>query len=315
MDTASTPSKWATSIENEARRLGFSACGFASVGDVDDTVYARWQAWIADGKHDAMHYMERYPDLRRNPQGLLPGAHTVIVLTLNYCPADTLPHDHPQFARYAYGMDYHDIMRGKLQELAQHIQSLSPCECRVCCDTAPIFERYWAVQAGIGFIGRNSQLIIPQQGSYFFLGEVLTTLTIPATPATPARECGTCRRCIEACPVGAIAADGTIDARKCISCQTIENKGALPPTVVKNMGRRVYGCDTCQEVCPHNINAQPGTIEELQPAEWLKSLNYHRLKNLSPEEFRSLFRHSAIKRAKYEGLMRNINALDPTLFE
>jgi epoxyqueuosine reductase len=315
MGTESTHYELATLIRDEALRLGFSACGFASVSDVDEVVYNRWQEWIACGKHDKMQYMERYADVRSNPQSLLPEARTVISVALNYYPAEPMPDENPRFARYAYGDDYHEIIREKLQELSQYIQSLSPCRCRVCCDTAPIFERYWAVQAGIGFIGRNSQLIIPHRGSYFFLGELLTTLPLPATNTKHERLCGECHRCVQACPVGAIGQDGTIDARLCISCQTIENRGELPSIVIERMGKRVYGCDTCQEVCPHNIHACPTTIKELQPHTEMKNLSYNRLKNLTKEEFQTIFRRSAIKRAKYEGLMRNITSLDPTLFE
>ncbi len=301
-------------IHNEALRLGFSACGFATVEDVDADVYAHWQQWIEQGKHAEMQYMERHADIRHNPQGLLTNAHTVISVALNYYPSEAMPAENPQFARYAYGEDYHVIMRDMLQQLSQFVQSLSPCQCRVCCDTAPIFERYWAAKAGIGFTGRNSQLIIPHRGSYFFLGEILTTLTLP--PSTPLDiGCGNCHRCIDACPMGAIAEDGSIDARHCISCQTIENRGELPATVAKQLGRRIYGCDTCQDVCPHNRHAQPTTIERLQPLAQLKELSYDRLKNLTKEDFDTIFRHSAIKRTKYNGLMRNHAALDPNLFK
>lgn len=301
-------------IHDEALRLGFSACGYASVEDVDARVYTHWQRWIEQGKHADMQYMERHSDIRRNPQGLLPQARTIISVALNYSPPEMLPREHPQFARYAYGEDYHTIMRDLLQQLVQFIQSLSPCDCRICCDTAPIFERYWATKAGIGFIGRNSQLIIPHQGSYFFIGEILTTLTL--TPSTPLNiNCGSCRRCIDACPMSAIADDGSIDARRCISCQTIENRGELPKTVTEQLGRRIYGCDTCQEVCPHNRHTQPTAIKRLFPLPQLKELSYDRLKNLSKEEFDTIFRHSAVKRAKYAGLMRNWSALNPELFE
>lgn len=304
----------ATAICNKAVEIGFSACGFASAHDVPDAVYGRWQEWIADGKHATMGYMEQHAAIRRNPQELLPGARTVVSLALNYYPAQEMPPRNPRFARYAYGADYHDVMRRMLGALAEYIQSLAPCLCRCCCDTAPIFERYWAVEAGVGFVGRNSQLIIPGKGSYFFLGEVLTTLDIP-TSQPLASQCGECRRCVDACPVGAIAADATIDARRCISCQTIENRGAIPPEVVQRMGRRVYGCDTCQEVCPYNRHATPTTIEALQPLAELSTLTYRRLTTLSQADFSRIFAKSAVKRAKYQGLMRNVEALDASLFE
>lgn len=314
MDTDLTRSDVAQRIIQEALKVGFLACGFATVNDVHDNIYNHWQQWIAEEKHAGMHYMAQHATLRRNPQGLLPSARTVIVVALNYYPACEMPRSNPRFARYAYGNDYHDVMRQMLGSLAQFVQTIAPCECRCCCDTAPIFERYWATQAGIGFIGRNSQLIIPHHGSYFFLGEIITTLDI--APSTPiAAQCGECRRCIDACPVQAIGADMTIDARRCISCQTIENRGEIPPFVASRLGRRVYGCDTCQEVCPHNSHATGTTIEALQPIEELDTLTYETLIKLTPDDFRRIFRHSAIKRAKYEGLMRNIKALKKEQFD
>ncbi len=309
-----TPSDLAATIRRCATEIGFSACGFASVCDVPDDVWRHWQLWIEQGMHDEMLYMERYGNVRRNPIELLPGARTVVSVALNYYPAHRLPSDNPRFAYYAYGVDYHDIMRDMLRRLADMIQAVQPCECRVCCDTAPIFERYWAVQAGLGFIGRNSQLIIPHKGSYFFLGELITTLDIePSVPCV--LSCGNCNKCVDACPVKAITNNRYIDARRCISCRTIENRNEIPLSVASQMGRRVYGCDTCQEVCPHNSNAAPTTHPLLQPSASMQELTYEKLKNLTPEDFNKIFRHSAVKRVKYEGLMRNVKALNPLLFD
>ena len=314
MGTLSELSDWGEDIRNAALQLGFSACGFASVADVAPIVYNRWKEWIADGKHDTMQYMERYGDIRLNPQGLLPNARSIISVALNYYPSQRMPDCNPRFAFYAYGQDYHTIVRQKLQALQQYIQSLVDCECRICCDTAPIFERYWAQKAGLGFIGRNSQLIIPGKGSCFFLGELITTLDLPAS--TPVEDgCGTCRRCIDGCPVRAIGEDGMIDARRCISCQTIENRNEIPVEVAERMGRRVYGCDTCQELCPYNKEAEPTDIIELKPSAEFESLNYERLRTLTADEFAHIFRHSAVKRVKYAGLMRNVEALNKSLFE
>lgn len=314
MDMLSENSDIAVAIRQEALKLGFTACGFATVVDTPDEVYNAWQDWIAQGKHASMTYMERYAAVRRNPQELLPQASTVISLALNYYPSQQLPAHNPRFAYYAYGKDYHEVMREKLQQLVSYIHTIASCECRICCDTAPIFERYWATRAGIGFVGRNSQLILPGRGSYFFLGEIVTTLPLP--PSQPiASQCSECRRCIDACPVRAIAEDGTIDARRCISCQTIENRGEIAPEIACRLGRRVYGCDTCQEVCPHNSHATPTTIAEFQPREELRTLTYKKMRELTREEFAAIFRQSAVKRAKYEGLMRNLSCLDARLFE
>jgi epoxyqueuosine reductase len=301
-------------IRAKALEIGFSACGFALVSDVPDAVYQHWHEWIASGKQSSMGYMEQHATLRRNPQGLLPDARTVISLALNYYPSESIPAGNPRFARYAYGADYHDVMRRMMGELVEYIQSLQCCDCRCCCDTAPIFERYWAVQAGLGFVGRNSQLIIPGRGSYFFLGEVLTTLTLQ--PDQPLKsQCGDCRKCIDACPVGAIGEDRSIDARRCISCQTIENRDAIPAEVAQRLGRRVYGCDTCQEVCPHNRHATPTHVAAFAPRAEFLTLTYQRMRQLTQADFSRIFAGSAVKRAKYQGLMRNVEALDPNLFE
>jgi epoxyqueuosine reductase len=314
MDTDLRHSDVAEAIRAKALEIGFSACGFASVSDVPEAVYGHWQRWIADGKHASMGYMEQHAALRRNPQGLLPDARTVISLALNYYPSVSIPAGNPRFARYAYGADYHDVMRRMMGELVEYIQSLQCCDCRCCCDTAPIFERYWAVQAGVGFIGRNSQLIIPGHGSYFFLGEVLTTLTLPPDKLLMS-QCGDCRKCVDACPVGAIGEDRSIDARRCISCQTIENRDAIPAEVAQRMGRRVYGCDTCQEVCPHNRHATPTHVAAFAPRAEFLTLTYQRMRALTQADFSRIFAGSAVKRAKYQGLMRNVEALDPNLFE
>ncbi len=314
MDFSSILSDYTAAIRAEARKLGFAACGFAPVGDVPAGVMASWQGWIEGGKHACMSYMERYGEVRRNPAMLLDGANTVICVAMNYCPSDELPQGHPRFAYYAYGQDYHELMRERLGELAAFMERMTECRNRVCCDTAPLFERYWATRAGIGFIGRHTQLIVPGAGSYFFLGEILTTLSLPSTQPV-AGSCGDCRRCIEACPTHAICDNGTLDTRRCLSCQTIENRGGLPVDVIPRLGMRVYGCDTCQQVCPYNEGALPTQEAALQPSDEMKELSYERLKNLSREEFASIFRHSAVKRVKYEGLMRNVNALNPALFE
>lgn len=316
MNTELNSSALAHLIQSEALRLGFSACGFAPVAEVHEEVLTRWREWIARGENDCMQYMENHAHIRHNPQELLSQARTVISLAVNYYPATPLPQENPRIAYYAYGRDYHEVVRDMMQCLAQYIHNhIDSDACmRLCCDTAPIFERYWAQQAGVGFVGRNSQLIIPDAGSYFFLGEIITTLDIePSAPLVT--TCGGCRKCIEACPVGAISEDGRIDARKCISCRTIENRNDIPRQVAERMGRRVYGCDTCQEVCPHNRMARATTIPEFAPHSELSSLTYHHLKSLTREEYNTIFRHSAVKRAKYEGLMRNVAALDSSLFE
>ena len=296
-------------IQAEARRLGFEACGFAKAVPVSEEMAHVLDHWTSSGYHADMQYMERNRHLRLDPTQLVPGCQTLIVVALNYYPQQLLPHEGYQIAYYAYGKDYHRVVKDKLLQLLTYVKALVPgVEGRAFCDTAPLLERYWAVQAGIGFIGRNRQLIIPGKGSYFFLG----VLAIDAALATPSSSvprdvfsCGDCKRCFIACPTGALTLEG-IDCRRCLSYLTIEHRGPIPEEMAKRLGRRIYGCDTCQQVCPHNRNAQPTEeiaftispdVAALTPEDWHA---------LTPERYKELFKHSAMERAGYEGLMRNI---------
>ena len=304
MDSSSAPFEWREQIRSEALRLGFDACGFARVDEVEPRAREAYRRWLDEGKQAQMDYLGNYLDLRDHPALLYPGARTIVCVALNYYPARFQPQEHPQFAYYAYGRDYHEVMRDKLRQLAAFVAPLSGDAGRVCCDTAPVRERYWAVQAGLGFIGRNAQLIIPGKGSYFFLGELLTTLALP--PDEPlSNRCGDCSLCREHCPVGALDVPGQVDARRCISCQTIENRGEIPPEVAARMGNRLYGCDTCQQCCPWNRAAVPSTHPEFAPSDELLALDAARFEALTPDDFNRIFRHSAVRRAKYAGLMRN----------
>ena len=304
------------SIKEEARRLGFEACGFAKAEPVSEAMARVLDNWTGKGYHAEMGYMERNRHLRLDPTQLVPGCRTLIVVALNYYPKQLLPPEGYQIAYYAYGKDYHRVVKDKLHQLLAHIKTLVPeVEGRAFCDTAPLLERYWAVKAGLGFIGRNRQLIIPSKGSYFFLGVLAVTAPITVLSVTPPWEgigeasrifsCGDCKRCLIACPTGALTSEG-IDCSRCLSYLTIEHRGPIPDEMAKKMGRRIYGCDTCQQVCPHNRNAQsteenlfslPPEVAALTPEEW---------HNLTPERYKELFRHSAMERAGYEGLMRNI---------
>ena len=298
-------------IEAEARRLGFEACGFAKAGPVSEEMTGVLDHWTASGYHADMQYMERNRHLRLDPTQLVPGCQTLIVVALNYYPQQLLPPENYQIAYYAYGQDYHRVVKDKLHQLLAYIKHLVPdAEGRAFCDTAPLLERYWAVQAGLGFIGRNRQLIIPGKGSYFFLGVLAVDVEVGPPSDPPIREvfsCGDCKRCLIACPTGALTREG-IDCRRCLSYLTIEHRGPLPEGMGEKLGRRIYGCDTCQRVCPHNryappteevAFAMPPAVAALTPEEWHA---------LTPERYKELFKHSAIERAGYEGLMRNIAA-------
>ena len=289
-------------IVERARELGFSAVGFARVEDVDAEAAESYDKWISEHRHGDMAYLERYADIRSNPALLLEGASTVIVAAMNYYPKKRQRQDVPQFAFYAYGHDYHEVVRERLQMLGEFVRENYGGTTRACVDTAPIRERYWAVRAGVGFIGKNSQLIIPDKGSFFFIGELLTTVAFE--PDAPCGDtCGDCTACIKACPGHAICSGNRIDARRCLSYLTIEHRGELPADV--NLGNHVYGCDECQLVCPHNRNAAPTDISEFEPSEKFLAIDREAILAMTPAEFSDIFRHSAVRRAKLEGLQRN----------
>lgn len=301
-------SELARAIKQEAARIGFDACGFADAGPVDPAARVHFDHWLGNDCQAGMDYMTRNREKRLNPQMLTENARSVIVVALNYYPAVFQPSGNPQFAYYAYGKDYHEIMRNKLSGLFEFIRTLVPVKGRIFCDTAPVWERYWAYRAGIGFIGRNTQLIIPGKGSYFFLGEIITDLQLPSGRPVPNR-CGSCRRCIQNCPGEALKNPFTLDANRCLSYHTIENKGELPLPIKEKLGNRVYGCDICQQSCPWNRFATPNTTPEFQPLPDFLSLDTNALRALTPDGFNEIFRHSAVKRTKFSGLKRNTEAL------
>lgn len=298
-------------IKSKAREIGFSACGIAKAAPVDGGVRRHLESWLSEGCQDGMSYMSNHLEKRCDPRLLLEGAQSVISVALNYYPEIRQSDSLPQFAFYAYGRDYHEVVKERLFLLSDYIRTLYPdSHFRCFCDTAPLLEKYWAWKAGIGFIGKNTQLIIPGRGSYFFLGEIVTTVLLPFDNPLN-NNCGRCQRCIDSCPTAALSRTTIpgLDARKCLSCQTIENRGKISPDIASKMDNRVYGCDTCQQVCPWNRMAEPSQIPDFVPTEELLSLTYDRLSNLSKEEYNRIFKYSAVKRVKYEGLMRNIRIL------
>lgn len=301
-------------IKAEASRLGFFVCGFARAEPVSEAVRRHYLGWLADGRNADMAYLGNNLDKRFDPRLLMPGVKTIVVVAQNYFPARRLPEGEPQIADYALGLDYHDIVKQKLRQLAA---TVGIADYRAFVDTAPVLERYWAVRAGLGWIGKNQQLIIPHAGSEFFLGELFVTVELPPDEPLPNR-CGTCHRCVDACPTHALNLPATcvegygditrFDARQCLSYQTIENRGELTVGAKAAMGDTFYGCDRCQRACPWNRFAKPSTEPLLQPREELLAMTRQKWENLTEEDYRRLFKGSAVKRAKYEGLMRNIKA-------
>ena len=295
-------------IKGYASKLGFDACGFCKAEDVgQEKEYL--QKWLDKGYNADMQYLANNFDKRCNPTLLFDGAKSIISLALKYYPQEKQIDDNPQFAYYADGKDYHDVMKHKMQLLLEFIQQVYPhVTGRVFCDTAPLLERYWAAKTGIGFVGKNTLLIIPGKGSYFFLGEIV--LDIELEYDKPQKQlCGSCSRCLSACPTKALKKAFDLDSNKCISYQTIENKKDIDEAIIPNLSNCVYGCDICQQVCPWNRFASPHNTSEFDPAPSFLSLSATDIENMTNEEYQYLFKGSAVKRAKYSGLKRNINAL------
>ncbi len=306
----SSQKEYADQIKAEALRLGFSACGIAPAEPITPEAEKHFREWLSAGHHGDMAYMANNVEKRCDPRLLVEGTRSIVSVALNYYPQEQLADDQYQFAWYAYGKDYHDIMRAKMNTLFAYIdEHITPVNGRVFCDTAPVLDRYWAWRAGLGWIGKNTQLIIPFAGSSFFLGELF--LDIDLAYDTPQRNrCGNCTRCQQACPTQAFEAPYKLNANKCISYLTIENRGDIPSQYASKSGSRIYGCDECQRVCPWTNCATPCSTPELQPAPEFMRMTKNDWHALTEEQYRILFKGSAVKRAKYSGLQRNIDAAE-----
>jgi len=289
-----------------AREIGFDSCRIAACGSAPHA--DEFRHWLDEGGHGEMSYMERGEEKRCDPQKVLPGARSIVVLALNYFQGSPQAGDTPvatgAIARYAWGDDYHDLIANKLDRIDEFLRALGGQQkCYV--DTGPVLERDHAAQAGIGWHGKSTMLIDERLGTWFFLAEVLTTLELP--PDEPASDrCGTCERCIKACPTGAITAPHRLDARRCISYLTIELKGSIPLDLRPLIADRVFGCDDCLDACPWNRFARVSREAAFFARPSTVGIPLRDYLGLSDEDFRSLFRNSPIKRIKRRGFLRNV---------
>jgi len=306
-----SPAEISAFIRQMAREEGFSACGIAPVSHLAEES-SHLDHWLSMGYHARMAYMENHREARLDPRLLVEGARSVIVMLFNYYPQEMLGEDSGyRISCYAYGDDYHDVIREKLNRMIAGLkQQLSEIVIRGFVDSAPVLERAWATRAGLGWIGKNSMLISRKNGSYFFIAELITDLVLEYDSPFGGDYCGDCNRCIQACPTGAITSPRIVDAGKCISYLTIENKGEIDNSLNGKYDQWIFGCDVCQTVCPWNRYAVAHTEPRLIPSEPLRQMTDSAWENLSPEGFSRLFRRSAVKRAKFEGLKRNISFLD-----
>lgn len=302
------PRERAALIKAEAHRLGFMACGIARAEFLANEA-PRLEQWLRQGKQGAMHYMANHFDLRLDPRKLMPGARSVISLAFNYhAPPQQRDPDAPKLSTYAYGRDYHKVLRKRLKPLMQYIvQQWGDVSLRAFVDSAPVMEKAWAQRAGVGWIGKHANIIRQGAGSWFFLCELITDLELE--PDAPAMDhCGTCRRCVDACPTDAITPYG-VDGSRCISYLTIELKNSIPQEFAGKMDGWAFGCDVCQQVCPWNRFATPHAEPEFAPKPELLALTADEWHGMTEVVFDRLFEGSAVKRAKFAGLQRTLRFL------
>ena len=296
-------------IKQEAKRLGFLNCGIAKAEFLEEEV-PKIENWLKNGFHAKMQYMENHFDKRLDPRLLVDDAKSVISLSFNYFPTEQQNSESYKIARYAYGEDYHHVIKQKLRELLQAINDeIGEVSGRCFVDSAPVLERAWAEKAGIGWNGKHSLHIQKQVGSYFFLAELIIDLELEYDNPTTTNHCGTCTKCIDACPTEAILPNNIIDSNKCISYLTIELKDNLPNQFKNNMEDWMFGCDICQEVCPWNRFSSPHNESLFNPKKELLEFTKKDWEEITEETFRKVFKKSAVKRTKYTGLQRNIKFL------
>ena len=294
-------------IRKTALALGFEHCGIAQATRLDEDA-ARLEKWLNKGMHGSMDYMEKNFDLRIDPSKLVPGAKSVITLLKNYYPSQAQKKDIPKISKYAFGKDYHDVIRSKLNELISLIkEKIGDIHGRGFVDSAPALERTWAQRSGLGWVGKNGNLISKQHGSFFFIATLITDLELAYDDPFAKDYCGTCTRCIDACPTDAILPGKVVDGSKCISYFTIELKEMLIPGDMKGkFDNWMFGCDVCQDVCPWNRFSKPTAEINFTPLAAILNFSNNDWEELTEENFKLIFKNSALKRSKFEGIKRNL---------
>ncbi|MEP7251381.1 MAG: tRNA epoxyqueuosine(34) reductase QueG [Ginsengibacter sp.] len=299
--------KYTAFIKSTAKSLGFDYCGIATAQKLDDDA-RRLEKWLDKGFQGNMNYMENYFDLRIDPSKLVPGAKSVITLLLNYFPEQHQNPDAPQVSKYAYGKDYHEVIKEKLKVFLQLIkENIGEVHGRGFADSAPVLEKSWAQKSGLGWVGKNGNLITKESGSFFFIATLISDLDLEADDPFAKDYCGSCTRCIDACPTEAILPDKVIDGSKCISYFTIELKDMLIPGDMKGkFQNKLFGCDICQDVCPWNRFSKTTSERQFTPIPEILNFSKSDWEELTEESFKIIFKDSPLKRTKYAGIKRNL---------
>jgi epoxyqueuosine reductase len=293
-------------IKEQSSVLGFTACGIAPVRELTESK-SGFESWLSNGYQGEMSYLERNKEKRYDPSLLVEGAKSVISFAFNYFPKEQQSKETYQIAKYAYGKDYHIVLKDKLHKLLKALQEIdSSINGRAFADSAPVLERAWAVESGLGWIGKHSLLILSKAGSYFFLCELIVNVALEYDTPFLVNSCGNCTKCIDACPTKAIESKGLVNATKCISYLTIEKKGEIPKGTL-DTSSFIFGCDVCQDVCPWNKFAKPHNEADFMINPTLQSMNKKEFEELTIEEFKKLAKDSPLERAGYEKIKNSIS--------
>jgi epoxyqueuosine reductase len=303
-----TKEKYSHLIKTEALRLGFLSCGISKAGFLEEEA-PRLENWLNKNRHGQMSYMENHFDKRLDPTLLVDDAKSVVSLLLSYYPSEIQNQDSYKISKYAYGQDYHFVIKDKLKDLLRFIQTeIGEVNGRVFVDSAPVLDKAWAAKSGLGWIGKNSNLITKQVGSFYFIAELIIDLELEHDHTTT-DHCGSCTACLDACPTQAIVAPYVVDGSKCISYFTIELKDNIPNEMKGKFDDWMFGCDVCQDVCPWNRFSQPHNEPLFNPNPEILAFSKKDWQEITEETFRTVFKNSAVKRTKLDGLQRNIRFL------